>query len=60
MIVAYAYQFVEGENAGDADIVAQRVDPDGKLLRNEGTKSVDVAATDKLEPNPCAVVIGAR
>jgi hypothetical protein len=49
-----------GEHEGNEDIEAARISGDGELLWNEGKQSVDLAATDKLERNPCAVVIGAR
>lgn len=48
-----------GENAGDIDVAAQRISRDGRLLWNEGKRSVDVASSHSLERAPAAVSDGA-
>jgi hypothetical protein len=57
-IVAYQYQFVGGEHAGDSDIVAQRVDAAGKLLWNKGDEPVGVGSSDSKETRPVIVPDG--
>jgi hypothetical protein len=59
-IVVYTATAVGGNNVGDVDIEAARLDGDGKLLWREGKRAVDVAVTERLERNPCAVIIGGR
>lgn len=49
MLVACESELVEADNAGDIDIVAQRVSADGKLLWKQGEKSVAVASTKQIE-----------
>jgi len=55
MIVAFEYEPLEGEFAGDIDILAQRLDADGKMLWNEGEKSTMVSAAPGLERSPSIV-----
>lgn len=49
----------EGEYAGDYEILAQRIGPDGKLLWEEGRRSVVLAASTWSERNPVVVPDGA-
>jgi hypothetical protein len=58
VIVAYMYQFAAGDNAGDVDIVAQRVDPNGKLVWNDGKSPQPVASSKSKESHPVAVSDG--
>jgi len=57
-IVAYTYEFVEGEHKGDVDIVAQRLGKSGKLLWNEGKSPVPVASSKGKEAHPLVVSDG--
>jgi hypothetical protein len=57
-IVVYAYQFTGGEHAGDLDLVAQRVGPDGKLLWNDGESPVPVASSKGKESHPVVLSDG--
>lgn len=59
-IVVYSAIAVGGKLDGDIDLESMRIDSNGKLIWNNGEESVHVSATDKLERNPCVVVIGAR
>jgi len=58
-IVAYELAFLEGEHAGDTDIVAQRVNGDGELLWNDGERPQAVGSTKGKETRPVAVSDGA-
>lgn len=49
----------EGQYAGDWEILAQRVSPQGELLWNDGTSPVIVSATTFSEHSPCAIADGA-
>ena len=51
-IVAYQYEFVGGDHAGDVDIVAQRVSREGKLLWNNGSEPVPVGSLGGRETHP--------
>ncbi|MBM3474864.1 MAG: exo-alpha-sialidase [Armatimonadetes bacterium] len=55
MIVAFEYEPLEGEFAGDIDVFAQRVDGDGNMLWEEGKKSVVVSSAPGLERAPSIV-----
>ena len=59
-LVVYTAAAVGGEHDGEIDLEAMRIDSKGKLLWHDGEEPVDVSATNKLERNPCVVVIGAR
>jgi hypothetical protein len=60
VIVVYTATGVGGESDGDVDLEAARLDGSGRLLWQAGERSVDIAASKRLERNPGAVVIGAR
>ena len=47
-------------HAGDEDIQAARFSGGGEPLWNNGEKSVDIAATNALERNPCAITVPAK
>lgn len=49
MIVAFEYEPLEGEYAGDIDVLAQRVDPDGNMLWKAGERSVAASSAPGLE-----------
>jgi len=57
-IVAYEYRFASGQDAGDKDIVAQRVDASGKALWNNGDSPVPVASSKGTERHPLVVSDG--
>lgn len=57
-IVAYVYEFMQGEHQGDADIVAQRIDQNGKLLWHDGQSPVQVAGSKHRESHPVVVSDG--
>ncbi|MBU0607792.1 MAG: hypothetical protein KKI08_07875 [Armatimonadetes bacterium] len=57
-IVVYQYVFTAGENRGDADIVAQRMDADGNLLWNGGAKPVPIAGSGHAETHPVVLSDG--
>jgi hypothetical protein len=59
-MVVYSAIAVGGKLDGDIDLESMRIDSNGKLIWHDGEESVHVSATDKLERNPCVVVIGAR
>ncbi|MGD9497292.1 MAG: hypothetical protein AB7Y46_13415 [Armatimonadota bacterium] len=59
VIVVFQAAAREGEFAGDWEIAAQRVGPDGSLLWGEGESSVAVASSRWRETRPCAVSDGA-
>lgn len=48
----------DGEYAGDWEIIAQRVSADGRLVWEEGRRSIVVAATNWSERHPVAVADG--
>lgn len=58
-IVAYQYEFIGGDHAGDTDIVAQRVDAAGKLLWNNGDEPVAVGSSKGRETRPLIIADGA-
>lgn len=49
VIAAFGYTPVEGENAGDTDVLAQRLNSGGQMLWNEGKKSSPVGSAKALE-----------
>jgi hypothetical protein len=49
MIAAFEYEPLEGEFAGDIDVLAARIDADGKLLWNDGERSASVSTAPGLE-----------
>jgi len=55
MIVAFEYEPLEGEFAGDIDVLAQRVDRNGKMLWNNGEQSATVSTATGLERGPRVV-----
>jgi hypothetical protein len=55
VLVAFEYEFTVGENAGDCDVVAQRIGPDGKLL---WPRPVPVADSRGAERHPIVVSDG--
>jgi hypothetical protein len=57
--VIYEYQFTEGENQGDMDIVAQHIGADGTLLWNEGEAPTPIASSKASESRPVAISDGA-
>ncbi|MGQ9731050.1 MAG: hypothetical protein ACUVX8_07215 [Candidatus Zipacnadales bacterium] len=58
VIVVYDLEFLEGEHKGDADILAQRIGPEGTLLWNEGRAPVLVASSSASERKPVAISDG--
>lgn len=48
----------DSRNAGDVDVAAQRLSPEGDLLWANGEQSVDVGATTQIERNPVAIADG--
>lgn len=48
-VLVFELKFVEGENKGDVDLAAQRLDAAGKLLWEKGEKSVLIASSKWLE-----------
>ncbi|MBM3497608.1 MAG: hypothetical protein FJX74_02950 [Armatimonadetes bacterium] len=52
MMVLFEYEPLEGEFAGDIDIMAQRVDSNGRLLWHDGEQSAAVSAAGGLERAP--------
>jgi hypothetical protein len=57
MIVAFEYEPLEGDFAGDIDILAQRVSPEGRLLWHDGEQSAIVATAEGLERAPQTVAL---
>jgi len=57
-IVVFEVEARTGDNAGDTEIGAQRIDAKGNLMWNEGTKSVLIAASRWAETNPVIVTDG--
>ncbi|MFB3883042.1 MAG: hypothetical protein ACE149_17380 [Armatimonadota bacterium] len=57
-IVAFELETRTGDNAGDTEIAAQRIDAKGGLMWNDGTKSVIVAGSRWAETNPVMVSDG--
>jgi hypothetical protein len=57
-IVVFEYEPRTGENAGDTEIAAQRVDASGKRMWEDGERSVLVAASKWAEKNPALVSDG--
>jgi hypothetical protein len=51
-IFVFDVLFREGENAGDLDILTQRLDADGKLVWNEGERSAVVSSSKWRESGP--------
>jgi hypothetical protein len=59
-IVIFEVEYTEGQYKGDADLLAQRVSRDGKLLWGDTTHAKDVATSSTgLESNPVAIPDGA-
>ena len=57
-VVVFEVETRTGENVGDTEIAAQRIDAKGNLMWNEGAKSVLVAASKWAETNPAIVSDG--
>lgn len=57
-IVVCESEIVEGERKGDIDLLAQRIDANGKPLWNGGGSSKSVASSNWLETEPIAVADG--
>ena len=60
VIVAFEVEARTGEEVGDSDIYAQRLDADGKMVWNGGEKSSTVAASKWSEKRPVVISDGAR
>lgn len=58
-IIVFEAQIRSGENAGDCDILAQRIDRSGRMMWNNGEYSTAVASSQLLEKNPVVVPDGA-
>jgi hypothetical protein len=58
-IVAFEFEFLEGEFKGDVDLMAQRIDADGVLLWNGGQEPSQLAGGKGIERKPCAIPDGA-
>ncbi len=58
-IVVYEIEFLDGDDAGDVDIYAQRVDARGRSLWNDGETPQPVAASKQRESNPVVLSDGA-
>ncbi|HJN18867.1 MAG TPA: hypothetical protein QGH10_25430 [Armatimonadota bacterium] len=58
VIVAFEYEPLEGEYAGDIDILAQRLGPTGRPLWSDGERSVTVSSSSQLERMAHAVADG--
>ena len=58
VIAIYEIEFRSGDNAGDCDILAQRVSADGKLLWNEGDRSAFISSGTALERSVVALPDG--
>ena len=58
-LVAFELELVSGENQGDVDVCAQRIDADGHMKWNEGKRSVAVGSSKDLERHPAIVSDGA-
>ena len=57
MIVAFEYEPLEGETAGDIDVLAQRLNGDGSLLWNRGEIPSTVSSLPGLERSPRAAAL---
>jgi len=58
-LVAFEFEFPEGEHKGDVDIGAQRLSGDGVRLWNGGARPVVVSSAEAVERRPVAVADGA-
>ncbi len=58
VIVVFEQHAREGEHAGDIDVAAMRVSPQGKLLWGDDERALDVASSESLESNPRALPDG--
>ncbi len=58
-IVAYVVEFTSGAFAGDSDVVAQRVGPDGRALWNDARQPVLVGSLRLRESAPAILPDGA-
>ena len=52
VIAVFEHEYRSGDYAGDCDILAQRLSRDGKMLWNDGEKSVVVSSGSALERFP--------
>jgi len=58
LIVVFVAEELEGRFAGDADIQAQRLNPDGRRICNNGDSSINVAFSKNNESSPVVVSDG--
>jgi hypothetical protein len=57
-LVAFEFEFPEGEYKGDVDIAAQRISGDGVRLWNGGERSTILSSAPAIERRPVAVADG--
>jgi hypothetical protein len=57
-LVAFEFEFPEGEHEGDVDIGAQRISGDGVRLWNGGERPAVLSSTTAIERQPTAVTDG--
>ncbi len=58
-LVAFEFEYLEGEYKGDVDIMAQRVTGDGAVMWNTTDDPVTVSSANGIEGKPFAVTDGA-
>ncbi|MFQ5811114.1 MAG: hypothetical protein ACE5JM_15960, partial [Armatimonadota bacterium] len=58
ILVAFEYEPIEGEYAGDTDVMAQRLDGDGNMVWNDGERSSTVSSSTNPETSPKSIPSG--